>query len=332
MNNRTHKYIVHDSGEVKDERLYHDCFINFLYTGIRENAPALFRLFTGKRVSKLAATINYDIPFRSDRTRLHFVERLGIDASECIDNFEKFKTPRQVFERKIAYWKCRPMVDEDSCVVSPADSRIVTGTFREDKVLYIKEKFFDIKELLGDSSWLNLFTKGDFAIFRLTPDKYHYNHSPVSGIVKDYYEIAGHYHSCNPTAVIELLTPYSKNKRTVTIIDTDVKGGSKIGIVAMIEVVALMIGQIVQCYSPAKYDNPVMVKAGLFMKAGSPKSLFRPGSSTVILLFQKKKIEFLKTIISNQMNGNIENRYTRTFSPHLIETDIKARSLVARKK
>jgi phosphatidylserine decarboxylase len=44
-----------------------------------------------------------------------------------------------------------------------------------------------------------------------------------------------------------MVRPYSKNKRVVTIIDTDVEGGTGIGLVAMIEVVALMIGDIVQC-------------------------------------------------------------------------------------
>jgi hypothetical protein len=35
----------------------------------------------------------------------------------------------------------------------------------------------------SDSPWLPAFDRGDFAIFRLTPDKYHYNHVPVSGEV-----------------------------------------------------------------------------------------------------------------------------------------------------
>ena len=52
-----------------------------------------------------------------------------------------------------------------------------------------------------------------------------------------------------PGAVVALVTPYSKNSRVVTIIDTEVPGGTGVGLVAMIEVVALMIGEVVQCYS-----------------------------------------------------------------------------------
>jgi len=105
-------------------------------------------------------------------------------------------------------------------------------------------------------------------------------------------------HSCNPDAVISVATPYSKNKRVVTVIDTDVPGGTGVGLVAMIEVAALMVGQIVQCYSKEKYDDPVPIYQGLFMDKGMPKSLFRPGSSTDILVLQKGRMRFLRTLFA----------------------------------
>ena len=58
-------------------------------------------------------------------------------------------------------------------------------------------------------------------MFRLTPEKYHYTHSPVSGRVLDIYSVDGRYYSCNPNAAVQLLTPFSKNRRVVTILDTD---------------------------------------------------------------------------------------------------------------
>ncbi len=44
--------------------------------------------------------------------------------------------------------------------------------------------------------------------------------------------------------MLSLASPYSKNKRILTIIDTDVPGATGVGLIAMIEVVALMIGDI----------------------------------------------------------------------------------------
>ena len=145
------------------------------------------------------------------------------------------------------------------------------------------------------------FQDGDFAIFRLTPDEYHYNHAPVSGVVVDCYEVDGTYHSCNPGPIISVVTPYSKNKRVVTVIDTDVPGGTQAGLVAMIEIVALMIGAIDQRYSERFYDNPQKMEAGLFVKKGQPKSLYRPGSSTDVLLFQRGRVDFCQDLRLNQL-------------------------------
>ena len=172
------------------------------------------------------------------------------------------------------------MPDDPCAIVSPSDSRVIPGSFCETSSLFLKDKFFTYDELLGcgKREWLHAFFQGNFAVFRLTPEKYHYNHTPVAGRVLDYYTVEGDYHSCNPGAAVLVATPYSKNRRVVTVIDTDVEGGTQVGKVAMIEVVALMIGDIVQCYSESQYDDPQPVVPGMFLRRGQPKSLFRPCS------------------------------------------------------
>jgi phosphatidylserine decarboxylase len=208
---------------------------------------------------------------------------------------------------------------------------VLVGSFRESSLLFLKEKFFAYDEFLGRDrkEWLRSFADGDFAVFRLTPDKYHYNHTPVAGKVLDIYEISGGYHSCNPGAVVEIVTPYSKNKRVVTVIDTDVPGGSCVGLVAMVEVVALMIGEIVQCYSATGYEDPQPLRAGMFLEKGAPKSLYRPGSSTDVLLFQPGRIAFADDIVRNMSHPEAASRFSPGFARSLVETDVKVRSLVA---
>ena len=193
-----------------------------------------------------------------------FLRECGVDLAECLDPPESLDTARKVFERRIRYWECRPLPADPAAVVSPADARVIVGSFAETDALYLKEKFFSFAELLGEdqAGWQAVFAGGDFAVFRLTPDKYHYNHIPVAGEVVDIYELDGTFHSCNPQAVVTLATPYSKNRRVVTVIDTDVAGGSRVGRVAMIEVVALMIGEVVQCYSDTRYDAPQPLHPG----------------------------------------------------------------------
>ena len=224
------------------------------------------------------------------------------------------------------------MPGEPDAVVSPADARVLVGSCRETSALFIKDKFFSFDELLGGEQrpWRAAMRDGDFALFRLTPDKYHYNHSPVSGEVADIYEIDGAFNSCNPGAIVTVATPYSKNRRVVTIIDTDVKGGTGVGLVAMIEVVALMIGDIVQCYSEKRYEDPRPVVPRMFLEKGQPKSLYRPGSSTDILVFQRGRVEFAPDLLENQTRTDAISRFSKGFGSPLVETDIRVRAPLGR--
>jgi phosphatidylserine decarboxylase len=326
-----HQYIERDTGFVRSERLFGDRLIRLLYNGVRENAPYLFRLFTSARASSLLGFINFDDLLASGFAgNQRFLAECGVNLDECIDPPEYFDTPRKVFERQIRYWDCRPMPVDPETVVSPADSRVLIGSFRDYSFLFLKEKFFDLEDLFGERrEWLRAFAGGDFAVFRLTPDKYHYNHTPVAGRVVDVFEIDGEYHSCNPEAVVKVVTPYSKNKRVVTIIDTDLPGGTGVGLVAMVEVVALMIGDIVQRYSSVCYHDPVPVRPGLFMEKGAPKSLYRPGSSTDVLIFQEGRVSFAEDLVMNMYSSRAKSRFSHGFDRPLVETDVKVRSLIA---
>lgn len=327
-----HQYIDRDSRTIQNEKFFADATIRFLYSGLREQAPWLFRRLVSARASRLLGAMNFNWSF-SERLagRSGLSAALGIDLRECLDPPARLDTPQRLFERKIRYWECRPLPNDPNVVVSPCDARMLCGSFCETSSLFIKGKFFDYGELFGcnKNTWLKAFRNGDFALFRLTPDKYHYNHAPVSGKVVDFYQIPGLYHACNPNAVISVATPYSKNRRMVTIIDTDVPGGTGVGLVAMIEVVALMIGEIVQCYSEQRYDNPLPVGSGMFLRRGAPKSLFRPGSSTVVLVFQPGRVRFADDLAANQSYHGVESIFSRGFGQPLVESDVRVRSLIA---
>ena len=325
-----HQYIRRQTGEIETERLIADRIVNRIYCPAREKPGRLFELLTSSRVSKLLGLVQFDLRLGPAWRRNGSLASFGIDWSETLDPPESMRTLRDVFERKIRYWECRPMDADPRVVVSPADSRVLLGSFRETSCLVLKEKFFDYVELIGSekANWLEAFELGDFAVFRLTPDKYHYNHTPVAGEVLDLYEIPGDYHSCNPGAVVNAVTPYSKNKRVVTILDTDVARGSGVGLVAMIEIVALMIGDIVQCYSEEHYDDPKPVRKGMFLGKGMPKSLYRPGSSTDVLLFQAGRMRFSMDLLENMHRPGASSRFSAGFGRPLVETDLKVRSTI----
>ena len=301
--------------------------MNLIYSSARESAPRLFRALTSARCSRLLGFLNYDAPVSAKRV----AESLGLDLTECVKGADALDTPRKLFERRIRFWEARPMPDDPRSVVSPADSRMLVGSFSEQSQLFLKEKFFHFDDLIGPARrvWLEAFRGGSFAVFRLTPEKYHYNHAPVSGTVRAIYEVVGAYHSCNPGAVVALATPYSKNKRVVTVIDTDVPGGTGAGLVAMVEIVALMIGDILQCYSERRYDSPREVTRGMFLRKGQPKSLYRPGSSVDVLVFQQGRVRFSEDIVTNMYHQGARSRFSLGFGRPLVETDVKARSEIA---
>ncbi|MBN2515370.1 MAG: phosphatidylserine decarboxylase [Deltaproteobacteria bacterium] len=335
MNKRMHQYIERETAEVRTERLFADKIINFIYSYMREDASTLFKALASARMSRLLGYVNYDsITMARLAGAKRFVEMSGVDLSECVDDPGSFKSLRDVFERKIRFWETRPMPDDDRAVVSPADAKILVGSFSETSRLFLKDKFFEYEELLGETinTWHNAFHGGNFAVLRLTPEKYHYNHVPVTGTVVDIYELPGSYHPCNPAVVVNIATPCSKNKRVVTIIDTDVEGGTGIGLVAMIEIVALMIGDIVQCYSAVRYENPVAVYKGVFLLKGQPKSLYRPGSSTDVLLFQKNRISFSDDLVRNMYRPGVHTRFARGFVRPLVETEVSVRARIGNKK
>lgn len=325
--NFTHQYIERGTGRVKNEKLFHDRLINAVYSSLREERSLLYKAVTSKRMSKLLAYMYYDLP---GKKRVIGSEslwyELGIKKEECYDRPSSLDTARKIFERKIRYREFRPMTEEKNVIVSPADAKVIIGSLSGNSSFFIKEKFFSFEELLGRrEKWTDLFRGGDYAIFRLTPDKYHYNHVPVDGVVEDIYEIDGVCNSCNPGAVLSIENAFSKNRRVVTVINTDVPGGTGAGRVAMIEVVALMIGGIKQCYSKKGYEKPVNIIPGMFLEKGQPKSLYIPGSSVDILLFEKNRMKFCEDLLENSRRGDVKSRFTSHFEKPLVETDLMVR-------
>lgn len=325
-----HQFIERSTRRVITEKPIGDRYVHFLYHHLRENAPAMFKALTSARISSLLAFCHYDLPSNCRRTGRYLFEAIGADWRECVEPLAYYDSHRKVFERQIRFWETRPMQEDPAAVVAPADSRVLLGSLAEDSSLFIKGKFFDPRELLGGGRpWCEHFVEGNFAVFRLTPDKYHYNHLPVSGEVLDSYSIDGRYHSCNPSALIAMASLHSKNRRVVTIIDTDVEGGSQVGLVAMIEIVALMIGDIAQGYCQEFYAEPQDLQPGMFVGKGCPKSLFRPGSSTDVLLFQAGRIAFVDDLLRNSRRQDVLSRYTRSCGRSWVETDVLVRSTIA---
>ena len=326
-----HQYIERGSGRVVTEKLAADRLVRSLYSTVREKAPLLFRMLTSPFASSVLGMARYGMLPGGSRRACAAARSLGVDLDECRDPRSATRSMRALFERQIRFEARRPLPADPRAVVSPADARCGIGSFRRQSGLFLKEKLFSFDELFGepDRGWRTVFRDGDFAVFRLTPDKYHYNHVPADGEVLDLYEIDGANHSCNPGAVTAFVNAYSKNRRVVTVFDTDRPGGAGVGRVAMVEVTALMIGEVVQRYSDRGYSKPRSVRPGMILKRGQPKSLFRPGSSVDVLIFERGRTRFAADLVRNSRRTDAISRFSEAVGRPFVETDVQVRSLLA---
>ncbi len=325
----THQYVDRQTGTVRTERLFGDQWVRLLYNPVRERSPYLFRIFTSRRMSAALGWWCFDRPLPRSQRGLPLLQRFGVDPAECCLPPAAYTGYRAVFERQIRFWDCRPLPDQPQAIVAPADARMLIGSLTLTSSLFIKEKLFGIDELLGhNETLLDRFGSGDYAVFRLTPEKYHYTHVPAGGRITDLFTVDGRYHCCNPAATVAIAEPLSKNRRMVTVIDTDVPGGTGVGRVAMIEIVALMIGDIRQCYSDHRYDRPSVPVIGQMVRLGAVKGLFCPGSSTIVLLFEPGRLDFCRDLQRNSRRCDVNSRFSVGFHQALVETEVAVRSVI----
>jgi phosphatidylserine decarboxylase len=99
----------------------------------------------------------------------------------------------------------------------------------------------------------------------------------------------------------------------------------------MIEVTALMIGEVLQCYSRERYENPQPILPGVLIERGCPKSRYRPGGSADVLIFQGGPISFDEDLIVNRDRGDVQSRFSLGFGQSLVETEVAVRSQTAKK-
>jgi len=209
------------------------------------------------------------------------------------------------FSRKLAKG-VRPLGDKrfpnnNNVLVSPADCRIsVFKTITEAQKLWVKGKEFKVSKLFGwHSGHAKPFKSGSIAICRLAPQDYHRWHMPVLGLQTHNIPVSGDLLTVHPGAVQSTeINPFTENQRRVVIFKTQAYGK-----VAMIIVGATLVGSIV-----------VTGKNKRIRYRGEEHGYFQFGGSTLILLFEKGRVQFDDDLLYN--------------SKHAVETLVKARSRI----
>ncbi|HXN35806.1 MAG TPA: archaetidylserine decarboxylase [Opitutaceae bacterium] len=224
----------------------------------------LFSLYYGRRMNQRG----------SDLKILGFIVAYDINVSEFTKSPFDYATFNQFFHRALKP-ECRPIAAGAAVAALPADGRHLA--FPDvDKAggFYVKGSKFTLEELLGDAGLSARFAGGSMLISRLCPSDYHRFHFPVSGVPSEARLVRGRLYSVSPVALRRNILYLVRNKRFVTLIESQ-----EFGTVAMIEVGATNVGSIVQGFLPGR---PVL--------KGDEKGMFSFGGSCVITLFERNRI------------------------------------------
>ena len=274
------QYYERETGQLETEKVAGEKWLVWLYYNPIGEAT-LWTLAKRKLVSSVYGKM---MDRTSSGKRIHaFIEDFDIDMSVVRE--QEFKNFNDFFTRKLKD-NARPVDTSLNIVISPADGKIMAYADISNSDFIIKGFRFDVSSFLDNPVLAQKYLEGTLIIIRLAPVDYHRFHFPVSGNLTPDKKIEGDYYSVNPFALRKKAEVFFLNKREYTIISNPLFGD-----VIMAEVGATMVGGIVQTYK------------GNSVKKGEEKGYFKFGGSTVVLLFEKSKIDMDKDILINTANG-----------------------------
>lgn len=267
--------MIYDRDTRESSCIKESSLLKFLYGNVF--GRILLKLFTMKWFSNLVA-IYMNSPLSRGRIK-RFIKKNNINMDEFVDT--KYKSFDDFFTRKIKEEK-RVLNNDEDVLVSPCDAKISVYKIDDDTNMNIKNSNYTISELLKDDDLARKYKDGYCLVFRLCVDDYHHYSFVDDGEVVTKKRIKGRLNTVRPIAQ-KYKKVFSENTREYTLLKTN-----NYGEVIQMEVGALIVGKIVN-------------KDIKEFKRGDEKGYFRFGGSTIILLFEKDKIEIDEDILEKSM-------------------------------
>jgi len=235
-----------------------------------------------------------------------FIETFNLDTS-ILDkkDISEYNTFNDFFARGIRFKEVRPMTEDDTEIVSPADCRMVVfKNVYESTKFWVKGENFTLETVLGQRKEISpAFEGGAFCIARLAPQDYHRWHWPCGGKITKITPIEGHLYSVNPIVINRNVDVFSDNKRCIIEMDTDHHGK-----LVMVAVAATLVGS----YNLFQTSN-VKLEVGHKVLRGDVSGEFRYGGSTILLFFERNRLEWKEDLLAStneKMETLIEVRDT----------------------
>ena len=252
--------------------------LNFLYKTVA--GRLILKILTRPTISRAAGYFMDSKP--SSLFIKFFIWKNNINLNDF--EIEKWTSFNHFFTRRVKS-SARDFSSDKSDFISPCDGLLTAYNITKDLTFNVKNSRYNICSLLENSELAESYQNGTCLVFRLTPSHYHRYHYFDNGQKGENIKIHGILHTVQPIA-IESLPVYVQNSREYCILNTE-----NFGDVVFMEVGAMLVGRIVNYHQSHSF------------KRGDEKGKFEFGGSTIILLFQKGKLELNKKIIATSLTG-----------------------------
>lgn len=278
------KFYNRQTGKYEMEKVAGAGVLQYLY-GTGFGKAGLELLIKRKIFSKIAGFF-CDSRF-SEKRIPEFIDKFGIDMSQCENETDDFKSFNEFFTRKLRP-DARIFTEDAELLLCPGDGRLKAWEEIDvKKLVQIKGFTYSLQELIGEKQLASRYSGGICLLLRLAPVDYHRYHFIDEGVCKESHRIRGHYYSVNPIALETVVNVFCRNMREYSIFDSD-----NFGKILYIEVGATSVGSIVQTYIPGQ-------KVG----RGDEKGYFKFGGSTVLLFLEKGRAVIDKDILEQTLIG-----------------------------
>lgn len=225
-----------------------------------------------------------------------FAAAYKVDLGEAARKIEDFTSFNDFFTRELKAG-ARPLADADAFILSPADGAISQlGTISKGRIFQAKGRDFSASELLGHGEDIARgFEGGSFITIYLSPRDYHRVHMPASGRLQSTAYIPGDLFSVNQQTAESVDRLFARNERLACLFD-----GAD-GRFASVMVGAMIVAGIDPVWphrfsahaSDVVHEN--FAAEDREFAAGDEMGRFYLGS-TVVLLFEKGRAEWLETL------------------------------------
>jgi phosphatidylserine decarboxylase len=233
-----------------------------------------------------AAGLYYD-SHHSCRLIKPFCDRFSIDMKESQLEIEDFTSFNDFFTRRLRP-ECRPQDLSPNTLTAPADGRYtLLENLGSTRSIHVKGEALSLSQLLGSSHLAARFYGGSGVICRLCPADCHRFYFPVSAHANEPTWINGSLFSVNPIATQTYPWIFWRNRRIVTLLDTD-----GFGSIAYLEIGATNCGSITQTFVQNSW-----------VRKGEEKGFFKLGGSAIVLLFEPGQLRFANDLQELSKSG-----------------------------